>query len=205
VKDILDKRQKALSEASDTPDSESHLQSIPQGPLRTAFRVATLLSNLPMDEEQRRKLLLKRSLIIFSTFFKETRPQRVSFLLGPTNASNHIYMRSGLETKWRQLADRRGGRQPAREEVYWRTLMGNARQDKSGAVDRPPEEWRDAFHRWREVLWKQEGVLPRVLRGKRPKLRKGVPTLAGTLPMRGKELNSTPVPEHLEDILSRNI
>jgi len=152
-----------------------------------------------MDEEQRRKLLLKRSLIVFSTFFKETRPQRVSFLLGPTNASNHVYMRSGLETEWRQLADRRGGRQPAREEVYWRTLMSNARQDKSGAVHRPPEEVRDGFHISREVLWKQEEVLPRVLRGKRPILREGVATLAGTLPMRGEELNSTPVPEHLEE------
>ena len=97
----------------------------------------------------------------------------------PTNW-NSVQINPANEMEWKSLA-KKCMPYPSGEkfdEVYWRTLMGNRIREPSGTSVTPTPKWHDAYLVWSELLSRNEGVLPRLRKGKVTKIREQIHPLA---------------------------
>lgn len=101
---------------------------------------------------------------------RETLPQLENIFLGPVHslAWNDVRVVPAEEKNWQSLAQdcKLYPSGESLEEAYWRTLMGNKRHLASGSSSEPPQGWQDAYKIWLEMVSQNEGVLPRLRKGK---------------------------------------
>ena len=123
----------------------------------------------------------KRARAAISNFWDEKRRQRQNYLYGSMHPTDEVYIEPSLESRWKALSKRASKTlyKEGLEEAYWRTLVGNKRSDSACAARELPDVWHEAYHVWRESLFDQEGLLPRVLNGRGLKIKEPISTLAG--------------------------
>ena len=108
-------------------------------------------------------------------FIQETLPALENIFLGPVHplSWNSVQITPANEEGWKNLA-KRCKLYPSGEEfddLYWQTLIGDRIREPSGTTIKPFQEWRDAYRVWCELISRNEGILPRLRKGKTTKIR----------------------------------
>ena len=155
--------------------------------INMAFHQA--LSNNADENFRHGTVQAKRTMAAVTNFLDEKRRQRQNYLYGSMHPTDEVYMELSVESGWNLLSKRASKMvyKEGLEEAYWRTLVGNKRSDGARTAREVPDVWHEAYHIWREMLFDQEGLLPRALNGRGLKIKEPISTLAGMKPALKKE------------------
>ena len=113
---------------------------------------------------------------------REALPRLENIFLGPVHslAWNEVRVIPADEKNWKSLAQNCKPYLTGEplEDAYWKTLMGNKRHLASGSSSEPPHGWQDAYKIWLRTVSQNEGVLPRLRKGKLTSVRDQVNPVA---------------------------
>ena len=158
---------------------DSYLESVEPGLIRFLFRVVAT-EGLSNQEGNRQSPTIW--IDVMKAFIQETLPTVENIFLGPVHpiSWNNVQIPSIKEREWKKLAEKCKP-YPSGEkfdDIYWRTLMGDRIKESSGKSIKPAPEWRDAYRVWIELISRNDGILPRLRKGKVTKIREQFHPLA---------------------------